>query len=77
MGFNQVQPYINNRKFQYFTVPPLFLSESSHSSGIWRNPVESSGIQQNGTGLQTEIEIELESGSKYMCTNSCKHKYGI
>ena len=28
--------------FQYFTVPPLFLSDSSHSSGIW----------WNGTGIQ-------------------------
>ena len=27
--------------------------------------------------LQTEIEMELESGSKHMCTNSCKHKYSI
>ena len=29
----------------------------------------------DSTEFQTEIEIELESGSKYMCTNSCKHKY--
>ena len=39
-------------KHQYFTVPPLFLSESGHSSGIRQNPVESSGIQRNGTGFQ-------------------------
>ena len=26
-------------------------------------------IPVNSTGLQTEIEIELESGSKHMCTN--------
>ena len=31
----------------------------------------------DSTGLQTEIETELESGSIYMCTNSCKHNYGI
>ena len=37
---------------QYFTVPPLFLLESGHTSGIRRNPVESSGIQRNGTGFQ-------------------------
>ena len=31
----------DKRKMQYFTVPHLFLQESSHSSGI---PVESTGI---------------------------------
>ena len=36
---------------QYFIVPPLFLLESSHSGGIQRNPVESSGVQRNGTGF--------------------------
>ena len=36
---------------QDFTVP-LFLSDSSHSGRIQWNPVESSGVQQNGTGFQ-------------------------
>ena len=48
--------------------------------GIWSfqwNPAEWDWIPVDSTGLQTEIEIELESGSKYMCTNSCKHRYGI
>ena len=31
----------------------------------------------NSMGLQTEVEIELESSSKYMGTNSCKYKYSI
>ena len=61
---------------QYFTVP-LFLLDSSHSSGIQWSSVEWNWIPVNSTGLQTEIEMELESGSKHMCTNSCKHKYGI
>ena len=34
-------------------------------------------IPVKSTGLQAEIDIELESGSKHMCTNSCKHKYSI
>ena len=61
---------------EYFTVP-LFLLDSSHSSGIQWSPVEWNWIPVNSTGLQTEIEIELESGSKHMCTNSCKNKYSI
>ena len=36
---------------QYFTVPPLFLSESGHSGGIWWNPVESSGMGPDSTGF--------------------------
>ena len=36
---------------QYFTVPPLFLSESGHSSGIWWNLVESSGMGLESTGI--------------------------
>ena len=44
---------------QHFTVPPLFLSESGHSSRIQQNPVDS-------TGLQTEIEIELN-----LVANTC------
>ena len=55
-------------------VPPLFLVDSGHSGGIQWNPAEWDWIPVGSTGLQTEIEIELESGSKYMCTNSCKHK---
>ena len=40
---------------QYFTVPHLFLQESSHSSRI---PVESTGIHRNSTGIkQTKVEI--------------------
>ena len=53
---------------------PVILAESS---GIQWSPAEWNWIPVNSTGLQTEIEIELESGSKYMGTNSCKHKYSI
>ena len=49
----------------------------AESSGIQWSPVEWNWIPVNSTGLQTEIEIELESGSKHMCTNSCKNKYSI
>ena len=49
----------------------------AESSGIQWSPVEWDRIPVDSTGLQTEIEIELESGSKYMCINNCKHKYGI
>ena len=61
---------------QYFTVP-LFLLDSSHSSRIQWSPVEWNWIPVNSTGLQTEMEIELEFCSKHMCTNSCKYKYSI
>ena len=53
---------------------PVILAESS---GIQCSPAEWNWIPVNSTGLQTEIEIKLESGSKYMGTNSCKHKYSI
>ena len=49
----------------------------AESSGIQWSPVEWNWIPVNSTGLQTEIEIELESGSNHMYTNSCKHKYSI
>ena len=76
-GQDLTQLLSNVKNIQYFTVPPLFLSESGHSSGIQWNGTGFQWIPVDSTGLQTEIEIELESGSKYMCTNSCKHKYGI
>ena len=62
--------YLFPTYFLYFTVPPLLLSDSGNSGGIQWIPVDS-------TGLQTEIEIKLESGGKYICTNSCKYKYNI
>ena len=47
------------------------------SSKVQWSPAEWGWIPVDSTGLQTEIEIELESGSRYMCTNSCKHNYLI
>ena len=49
----------------------------AESSRIQWSPVEWNWIPVNSTGLQTEMEIELEFCSKHMCTNSCKHKYSI
>ena len=59
---------------RYFCWTSVIPAESSR---IQWSPVEWNWIPVNSTGLQTEIEIELESGSKHMCTNSCKHKYSI
>ena len=53
---------------------PVIAAESSR---IQWSPVVWNCIPVNSTGLQTKIEIELESGSKHMYTNSCKHKYSI
>ena len=63
--------------FCWIPVIPVDSSHSSHSSGIQWSPVEWNWIPVNSTGLQTEIEMKLESGSKHMCTNSCKNKYSI
>ena len=66
-----------------YSAPPIpvgiwsFQWNPAESSGVQWNPAEWDQIPVDSTGLKTEIEIELESGSKYMCTNSCKHKYGI
>ena len=66
-----------------YSAPPIPVGIQSfqwnpvESSGVQWNPVEWDRIPVDSTGLQTEIDIELESGSKYMCTNSCKDKYGI
>ena len=66
-----------------YSAPPIpvgiwsFRWNPAESSGVQWNPAEWDWIPVDSTGLQTEIEIELESGSKYMCTNSCKHKYCI
>ena len=62
---------------QYFTVaPPIPVGLQS----FWRNPVESSGVQWNGSGFHRIADWNWNRTgicSKYMCTNSCKHKYGI
>ena len=66
-----------------YSAPPIpvrirsFRWNPAESSGVQWNPAEWDWIPVDSTGLLTEIEIELEFGSKYMCTNSCKHKYGI
>ena len=66
-----------------YSAPPIpvgiwsFWWNLAESSGVQWNPAEWDWIPVDSTGLQNEIEIKLESGSKYMCTNSCKHKYGI
>ena len=44
-------------------------------SEVQWSPVEWKQIPEDSTELQTEVEIELESGSKYMYINSCKDKY--
>ena len=68
--------------FLIFTVlysAPIPVGLQSFQRIQW-NPVKSSGMELipvNSTELQTEIEIELESRSKHMCTNSCKHKDSI
>ena len=66
-----------------YSAPPIpvglwsFQWNLVESGGIQWSPVEWDWIPVDSTELQTEIEIELESGSKYICTNSCKYKYGI
>ena len=46
---------------QYFTVPLPFLQESS---GIHRNPQESSGILRNGTGIRRNPQESAGMGQE-------------
>ena len=57
----------------YSCQTPVIPVESS--SGIQWSLAEWNQIPVNSTGVQTEIETELECGSKYMYTDSCKYKY--